>query len=98
MNRKSKHIRQVNLLAERRYLNEQGAPTPTTGTTTPTSPQPVTTTTTTKKVSKDDIKRSRICSGFPKGAIPMSSTGETEDHIIYYDSKGKIFCVDPKEK
>ena len=100
MNRKSKHIRDVNLILERRYLTEQASvPTPQTGaTTTAATTQPLTTTTTTKKVSEDEIKKARICSGFPKGSIPMTSTGDTDTHIIYYDSKGKIFCVDPKEK
>lgn len=94
MSRKSKHIRQVNLLLEKRYLSEQ-SPSPTTGATTV---QPAVTTTTTKKISDEEIKKSRICSNFPKGSIPTSSTGDTETHVIYYDSKGKIFCVDPKEK
>ena len=101
MNRKLKHIREVNERLEKRYLSEQTpppapaapspAPTipPTTGTT-PSNNQ-----TTTLK-DKDLEKKSKPCSGFKVTGL---SSGETESYVFYYKDNPELpSCYDKKPK
>lgn len=104
MNRKSKHIREVNMLLERRYLSEQVTPTTgtTTGATTPTpapSAQPTTSPETTK-ISEKDKKNMIECSSISK--LSTSKTeGETykDGNTTYtiYMLNNKPYCKDPKK-
>lgn len=104
MNRKSKIIKETNLILEKRYLmREQAppAPAPPAATTPPPAQQP-TATTPEKKVTDDDLKgdKIKICSNQPKGifADGKLKSGETENNFYYLTSDGKdIFCKDPKE-
>jgi len=105
INRKTKQIREANLILEKRYLNEQvtakpvtpptpAAPVVTTTTPSSASTSPVVTTTTTvKKMSKIDLERLRDCSGFNSGKLTGGLTsGSTENGRIVFNLNGKPFC------
>jgi len=95
MNRKSKHIREVNMLLERRYFSEQA--TPTTGTTTgTTSPQPTTTTTTSKKISEKEVSELVDCSSITK-LSPKKTEGDKVGDYTIYMVDNKPYCKDKKE-
>jgi len=102
INRKTKQIREANLILEKRYLNEQVTSTPPSATTTPssTSTSPVVTTTTTvKKMSETDLKSLRDCSGFNSGKLTGGLTsGSTEDNYVIFNLNGKPFCKKQKTK
>jgi len=90
VNRKTKQIRQSNLILEQRYLKEQVTSTPVTP---PTSAATTTTTTTVKKMSDLDLKNLKDCSGFNSGKIPGGLTsGSTEDNYVIFNLKDKPFC------
>ena len=73
INRKTKQIREANLILEKRYLNEQVAAAPVTP---PTPAAPVVTTTTTiKKMSETDLKSLRDCSGFNSEGYTKTEEG-----------------------
>jgi len=100
INRKTKQIREANLILEKRYLNEQVTSTPPSATTTPssTSTSPVVTTTTTvKKMSKTKLKSLRDCSGFNSGKFGLTS-GSTEDNYVIFNLNGKPFCKKQETK
>jgi hypothetical protein len=95
INRKTKQIREANLILEKRYLNEQVAATPPSATTSPV----VTTTTTVKKMSETDLKSLRDCSGFNSGKLTGGLTsGSTEDNYVIFNLNGKPFCKKQKTK
>jgi hypothetical protein len=71
INRKTKQIREANLILEKRYLNEQVAATPPSATTSPV----VTTTTTVTKMSETDLKSLRDCSGFNSEGYTKTEEG-----------------------
>jgi hypothetical protein len=102
INRKTKQIREANLILEKRYLNEQVTSTPPSATTTPssTSTSPVVTTTTTvKKMSETDLKSLRDCSGFNSGKLTGGLTsGSTEDNYVIFNLNGKPFCKKQETK
>ena len=91
INRKTKQIRESNLILEKRYLKEQVAATPVTP---PTPAAPVVTTTTTvKKMSETDLKSLRDCSGFNSGKLTGGLTsGSTENNYTIFNLNGKPFC------
>lgn len=90
VNRKTKQIRQSNLILEQRYLKEQVTTTPVTS---PTSASTTTTTTTVKKMSDLDLKNLKDCSGFNSGKIPGGLTsGSTENNYVIFNLKDKPFC------
>ena len=87
INRKTKQIREANLILEKRYLKEQVTTkpvTPPSASTTPSSASTspvVTTTTTVKKMSEVDLKNLRDCSGFNSGQLTGGLTsGSTENN------------------
>jgi len=87
INRKTKQIRESNLILEKRYLNELVTATPVTP---PTPATPVVTTTTTvKKMSETDLKSLRDCSGKLTGGL---TSGSTEDNYVIFNLNGKPFC------
>ena len=91
INRKTKQIRESNLILEKRYLNEQVTATPVT----PPTPAAtvVTTTTTVKKMSETDLKSLRDCSGFNSGKLTGGLTsGSTENNYVIFNLNGKPFC------
>lgn len=99
INRKTKQIREANLILEKRYLNEQVTSTPVTppsATTTPSSASTspvVTTTTTVKKMSKTDLDSLRVCSGFNSSKLTGGLTsGSTENDYVIFNLNGKPFC------
>lgn len=93
INRKTKQIREANLILEKRYLNEQVAATPPSATTSPV----VTTTTTVKKMSETELKSLRDCSGFNSGKLTGGLTsGSTEDNYVIFNLNGKPFCKKSK--
>jgi len=98
INRKTKQIRESNLILEKRYLNEQvTAATPVT----PPTPAAtvVTTTTTVKKMSETDLKSLRDCSGFNSGKLTGGLTsGSTEDNYVIFNLNGKPFCKKEETK
>jgi hypothetical protein len=95
INRKTKQIREANLILEKRYLNEQVAATPPSATTSPV----VTTTTTVKKMSETELKSLRDCSGFNSGKLTGGLTsGSTEDNYVIFNLNGKPFCKKQKTK
>jgi hypothetical protein len=102
INRKTKQIREANLILEKRYLNEQVTSTPPSATTTPssTSTSPVVTTTTTvKKMSETKLKSLRDCSGFNSGKLTGGLTsGSTEDNYVIFNLNGKPFCKKQETK
>lgn len=71
INRKTKQIREANLILEKRYLNEQVAATPPSATTSPV----VTTTTTVTKMSETKLKSLRDCSGFNSEGYTKTEEG-----------------------
>jgi hypothetical protein len=97
INRKTKQIRESNLILEKRYLNEQVTATPVTP---PTPATPVVTTTTTvKKMSETDLKSLRDCSGFNSGKLTGGLTsGSTEDNYVIFNLNGKPFCKKEETK
>lgn len=97
INRKTKQIRESNLILEKRYLNEQVTATPVTP---PTPATPVVTTTTTvKKMSETDLKSLRDCSGFNSGKLTGGLTsGSTEDNYVIFNLNGKPFCKKEESK
>ena len=97
INRKTKQIRESNLILEKRYLNEQVTATPVTP---PTPATPVVTTTTTvKKMSETDLKSLRDCSGFNSGKLTGGLTsGSTEDNYVILNLIGKPFCKKEETK
>ena len=97
INRKTKQIRESNLILEKRYLNEQVTATPVTP---PTPATPVVTTTTTvKKMSETDLKSLRDCSGFNSGKLTGGLTsGSTEDNYVIFNLNGKPFCKKQETK
>lgn len=108
MNRKSKIIRETNLILEKRYLmREQAPPAPApaqapAAATTPAPAQPQTPPSPEKKVTDNDLKSDdiKICANQPKGTFADGKlkSGETENNFYYLTSDGKdIFCKDPKE-
>jgi hypothetical protein len=96
INRKTKQIREANLILEKRYLNEQVTATPVT----PPTPAPVVTTTTTvKKMSETELKSLRDCSGFNSGKLTGGLTsGSTEDNYVIFNLNGKPFCKKQETK
>jgi len=97
INRKTKQIRESNLILEKRYLNEQVTATPVTPPT-PVTPV-VTTTTTVKKMSETDLKSLRDCSGFNSGKLTGGLTsGSTEDNYVIFNLNGKPFCKKEETK
>jgi len=105
INRKTKQIREANLILEKRYLNEQVTATPVTppsATTTPSSASTspvVTTTTTVKKMSETDLKSLRDCSGFNSGKLTGGLTiGSTENNYVIFNLNGKPFCKKQETK
>jgi len=99
INRKTKQIREANLILEKRYLKEQVAATPVTplsASTTPSSAStsPVVTTTTTVKV---DLEKLRDCSRFNSGKFGLTS-GTTENNYVIFNLNGKPFCKKEKTK
>ena len=95
INRKTKQIREANLILEKRYLNEQVTATPPSATTSPV----VTTTTTVKKMSETDLKSLRDCSGFNSGKLTGGLTsGSTEDNYVIFNLNGKPFCKKQETK
>ena len=95
INRKTKQIREANLILEKRYLNEQVAATPPSATTSPV----VTTTTTVKKMSETELKSLRDCSGFNSGKLTGGLTsGSTEDNYVIFNLNGKPFCKKQETK
>jgi hypothetical protein len=97
INRKTKQIRESNLILEKRYLNEQVTATPVT----PPTPAAtvVTTTTTVKKMSETDLKSLRDCSGFNSGKLTGGLTsGSTEDNYVIFNLNGKPFCKKEETK
>jgi hypothetical protein len=98
INRKTKQIREANLILEKRYLNEQVTATPVTPPSATTSPV-VTTTTTVKKMSETDLKSLRDCSGFNSGKLTGGLTsGSTEDNYVIFNLNGKPFCKKQETK
>ena len=98
INRKTKQIREANLILEKRYLNEQVTATPVTPSSASTSPV-VTTTTTVKKMSETDLKSLRDCSGFNSGKLTGGLTsGSTEDNYVIFNLNGKPFCKKQETK
>ena len=94
INRKTKQIRESNLILEKRYLNEQVTATPPT----PVAPV-VTTTTTVKKMPKTDLKSLRDCSGFNSGKLTGGLTsGSTEDNYVIFNLNCKPFCKKEETK
>ena len=93
INRKTKQIREANLILEKRYLNEQVAATPPSATTSPV----VTTTTTVTKMSETKLKSLRDCSGFNSGKLGLTS-GSTEDNYVIFNLNGKPFCKKEETK
>ena len=90
VNRKTKQIRQSNVILEQRYLKEQVTTTPITP---PTSAATTTTTTTVKKMSVSDLDKLRDCSGFNSGKLPGGLTsGSTENNFIVFNLNSKPFC------
>ena len=97
INRKTKQIREANLILEKRYLNEQVTAAPVVTTTTP-APV-VTTTTTVKKMSETDLKSLRDCSGFNSGKLTGGLTsGSTENNYVIFNLNGKPFCKKEETK
>ena len=97
INRKTKQIRESNLILEKRYLNEQVTAAPVTPPT-PVAPV-VTTTTTVKKMPKTDLKSLRDCSGFNSGKLTGGLTsGSTEDNYVIFNLNGKPFCKKEETK
>ena len=97
INRKTKQIRESNLILEKRYLNEQVTAKPVTPPT-PVAPV-VTTTTTVKKMTKTDLKSLRDCSGFNSGKLTGGLTsGSTEDNYVIFNLNGKPFCKKEETK
>ena len=97
INRKTKQIRESNLILEKRYLNEQITATPVT----PPTPAAtvVTTTTTVKKMSETDLKSLRDCSGFNSGKLTGGLTsGSTENNYVIFNLNGKPFCKKEETK
>ena len=95
INRKTKQIREANLILEKRYINEQVTATPPSATTSPV----VTTTTTVKKMSETDLKSLRDCSGFNSGKLTGGLTsGSTEDNYVIFNLNGKPFCKKQETK
>lgn len=97
INRKTKQIRESNLILEKRYLNEQVTATPVT----PPTPAAtvVTTTTTVKKMSETDLKSLRDCSGFNSGKLTGGLTsGSTENNYVIFNLNGKPFCKKEETK
>jgi len=95
INRKTKQIREANLILEKRYLNEQVAATPPSATTSPV----VTTTTTVTKMSETELKSLRDCSGFNSGKLTGGLTsGSTEDNYVIFNLNGKPFCKKQETK
>ena len=102
MSTKRKHIQEVNLILERRYLIEQTSavtPSNTTvvqppqNTNTPTTGETTTTTTTSKiKMDKSTLKSMSKCSntGIPSGVVSATTY---DNHIIYTKNNG-LFCKD----
>jgi hypothetical protein len=74
INRKTKQIREANLILEKRYLNEQVTATPVT----PPTPAAtvVTTTTTVKKMSETDLKSLRDCSNYKTDGYTKTEEGD----------------------
>ena len=94
INRKTKQIRESNLILEKRYLNEQVTATPPTPAATV-----VTTTTTVKKMPKTDLKSLRDCSGFNSGKLTGGLTsGSTEDNYVIFNLNGKPFSKKEETK
>ena len=104
INRKTKQIREANLILEKRYLKEHVAATPVTplsASTTPSSAStsPVVTTTTVKKMSETDLKSLRDCSGFNSGKLTGGLTsGSTENNYVIFNLNGKPFCKKEETK
>jgi hypothetical protein len=97
INRKTKQIREANLVLEKRYLKEQVTATPVTPPT-PVAPV-VTTTTTVKKMSETDLKSLRDCSGFNSGNLTGGLTsGSTENNYVIFNLNGKPFCKKEETK
>jgi len=97
INRKTKQIREANLVLEKRYLKEQVTATPVTPPT-PVAPV-VTTTTTVKKMSETDLKSLRDCSGFNSGNLTGGLTsGSTENNYVIFNLNGKPFCKKKETK
>ena len=72
INRKTKQIREANLILEKRYLNEQVIAAPVT----PPTPAPVVTTTTTvKKMSETELENLPVCSGFKTEGYTKTEEG-----------------------
>lgn len=71
INRKTKQIREANLILEKRYLNEQVAATPPSATTSPV----VTTTTTVTKMSETELENLPVCSGFKTEGYTKTEEG-----------------------
>ena len=97
INRKTKQIREANLILEKRYLNEQVTAEPVT----PPTPAAtvVTTTTTVKKMSETDLKSLRDCSGFNSGKLTGGLTsGSTENNYVIFNLNGKPFCKKEETK
>ena len=99
INRKTKQIREANLILEKRYLKEQVTSTPVTppsASTTPSSAStsPVVTTTTTVKV---DLEKLRDCSGFNSDKFGLTS-GTTENNYVIFNLNGKPFCKKEETK
>jgi len=97
INRKTKQIRESNLILEKRYLKEQVTATPVTP---PTPAAPVVTTTTTvKKMSETDLKSLRDCSGFNSGKLTGGLTsGFTENNYTIFNLNDKPFCKKEETK
>ena len=101
INRKTKQIREANLILEKRYLKEQVTSTPPSASTTPSSAStsPVVTTTTVKKMSETDLKSLRDCSGFNSGKLTGGLTsGSTEINYVIFNLNGKPFCKKEETK
>lgn len=101
INRKTKQIREANLILEKRYLKEQVTATPPSASTTPSSAStsPVVTTTTVKKMSEVDLKNLRDCSGFNSGQLTGGLTsGSTENNYVIFNLNGKPFCKKEETK
>jgi len=100
INRKTKQIREANLILEKRYLNEQVTSTPPSATPPSATTSPVVTTTTTvTKMSETELKSLRDCSGFNSGKLTGGLTsGSTEDNYVIFNLNGKPFCKKQETK
>ena len=99
INRKTKQIREANLILEKRYLKEQVTDKPVTPPIPAAAAPVITTTTTVKKMSDTELKNLRDCSGFNSGQLTGGLTsGSTENNYVIFNLNGKPFCKKEKTK